>query len=158
MTNQLDVRPEAAHLSNPAELFSFFDGYLDYTLDFMQQAKDAEAFSNSISEHALFLTTAFTQKIPMFFVDEKDFRDNLSTRLKKSLQKDDLVLENSAILLKAKTEDFVFYVATLMVQQFMELIKDCEEKQDSPAVFELRRNAFVQDWVNRFLGMEKYAE
>ena len=67
MTNQLDVRPEAVHLSNPAELFSFFDGYLDYTLDFMQQAEDAEAFSNSISEHALFLTTAFTQKIPMFF-------------------------------------------------------------------------------------------
>ena len=145
MTNQLDVRPEAVHLSNPAELFSFFDGYLDYTLDFMQQAEDAEAFSNSISEHALFL-------------DEKDFGDNLSSRLKKSLQKDDLVLENSAILLKAKTEDFVFYVATLMVQQFMELIKDCEEKQDSPSVFELRRNAFVQDWVNRFLGMDKYAE
>ena len=42
MTNQLDVRPEAVHLSNPAELFSFFDGYLDYTLDFMQQAEDAE--------------------------------------------------------------------------------------------------------------------
>lgn len=93
-----------------------------------------------------------------FFVDEKDFGDNLSSRLKKSLQKDDLVLENSSILLKAKTEDFVFYVATLMVQQFMELIKDCEEKQDSPSVFELRRNAFVQDWVNRFLGMDKYAE
>lgn len=157
MSHQLDFRPEAMHLSDPVELFKFFDGYLDYTLDFMEQAKDPEAFSNSISEHAMFITMAFTQKIPMVVVDEKDFGETLVKRLKQSLRDDGMILENSSILLNAKAEDFVFYTATLMVQQFMELIKDSAEKEHTSSVFDLRRNAFVQDWVNRFLGLDKYA-
>ena len=158
MSNQLDIRPEAMNLSDPDGLFHFLDGYLDYTLDFAVEAKDPEDFSNKVSDHALFLTAAFTTKMPMVLVDEHDFGENLGKRLRNSLFRDGLVLENSDILMSAKTSDFIFYASVLMAQQFMDLIQDCASNETSSEVFELRRDAFVKDWVNRFLGKDKYAD
>ena len=44
MTNQLDVRPEAVHLSNPAELFSF-TGFFPAALHFTGTRQTTGNFS-----------------------------------------------------------------------------------------------------------------
>lgn len=152
MTQELDFRPRVMNLSDPSQLYTFFDGFLDSTLEFMDEAKDAEAFSEAMCQHALFLATAFTEKVPMVIVDDKDFGEALGSRLRNSLHKEGLVLENSPILLSANAQDFVFYAATLMTKQYLDLIQDSSAQKESERVFDLRRDAFISQWVDRFLG------
>ena len=75
MSSQLDVRPDVLHLSDPIELSSFFDGYLDFVLDLFDRAEEAEELSNSITSHAQFMASMFTEKTPMVVLDENDFGD-----------------------------------------------------------------------------------
>lgn len=157
MTNQLDVRPNAAHLSEPTELANYLDGYLDYALDICEIAQEADELTAKLSSHALFLSATFTEKMPLIVIDEKDFGENLGKRLRQSLYDDGLVAENSPIMLSHNPKDFIYFAAMRMVQDFVALIQDSSEKKESADVFDLRRTAFVADWVNRFLGKDKYA-
>lgn len=158
MSSQLDVRPDVLHLSDPIELSSFFDGYLDFVLDLFDRAEEAEELSNSITSHAQFMASMFTEKTPMVVLDEDDFGDKLALRLKTSLTSDGLITEVLPVVVQTHAQDYVFLAAMLMVRQFVDLIRDSEEKKESPDVFDLRRTALVGDWVNRFLGKRKYAE
>lgn len=157
MTNQLDVRPNAAHLSDPVELASYLGGYLDYALDIFEQSHEADELTNMLSNHALFLSATFTEKMPLIVVDEKDFGENLGKRLRQSLYNDGLIQNNSPVMLSRNPQDFIYFAAMRMVQDFVALIEDSSEKKESADVFDLRRTAFVADWVNRFLGKDKYA-
>ena len=69
MTNQLDVRPNAAHLSEPTELANYLDGYLDYALDICEIAQEAEEHTAKMSNHAKFLRATFTEKMPLKVID-----------------------------------------------------------------------------------------
>ena len=158
MSNQLDVRPEAIHLSDPIELSSFFDGYMDFVLELFDRAKEAEELSNLITSHAQFMASMFTEKTPMVVLDEEDFGDKLALRLKDSLFREGLITEVLPVVVKTRTQDYVFLAAMLMVRQFVDLLRDSEEKKESPDVFDLRRTALVADWVNRFLGKNKYGK
>lgn len=158
MSNQLDVRPEVIHLSDPIELSSFFDGYLDFVLELFDRAKEAEELSNLITSHAQFMASMFTEKTPMVVLDEEDFGDKLALRLKDSLFREGLITEVLPVVVKTRTQDYVFLAAMLMVRQFVDLLRDSEEKKESPDVFDLRRTALVADWVNRFLGKNKYGK
>lgn len=158
MSSQLDVRPDVLHLSDPIELSSFFDGYLDFVLDLFDRAEEAEELSNSITSHAQFMASMFTEKTPMVVLDEDNFGDKLALRLKTSLTSDGLITEVLPVVVQTHAQDYVFLAAMLMVRQFVDLIRDSEEKKESPDVFDLRRTALVADWVNRFLGKHKYAE
>ena len=60
-------------------------------------------------------------------------------------------------MLSHNPKDFIYFAAIRMVQDFVALIQDSSEKKESADVFDLRRTAFVADWVNRFLGKDKYA-
>lgn len=158
MSSQLDVRPDVLHLSDPIELSSFFDGYLDFVLDLFDRAEEAEELSNSITSHAQFMASMFTEKTPMVVLDENDFGEKLALRLKTSLTHDGLITEVLPVVVQTHAQDYVFLAGMLMVRQFVDLIRDSEEKKESPDVFDLRRTALVGDWVNRFLGKHKYAE
>lgn len=157
MSNQLDIRPEAMRLSDPIQLTAFLDGYLDHALDIFERSDEADEMTTLLSSHALSFSSVFTEKLPMVMVDEEDFGRNLGRRLKSSLCSDGLVEKNSPIMLSSNPEDFIYFAAMRMVQDFMDLIKDSLDKDESSDVFDLRRTAFVADWVNRFLGKDKYA-
>ena len=157
MTNQLDVRPNAAHLSDPIELASYLDAYLDYALDIFEKCQEADELTGMLSNHALFLSASFTEKMPLIVVDEEDFGENLGKRLRQSMYDDGLIETNSPVMLSRNPQDFIYFAAMRMVQDFVALIEDSSEKKESADVFDLRRTAFVADWVNRFLGKDKYA-
>ena len=141
----------ALHIED-TNLLTVLNSETNPILEFMDEAKDAEAFSEAMCQHALFLATAFTEKVPMVIVDDKDFGEALGSRLRNSLHKEGLVLENSPILLSARAQDFVFYAATLMTKQYLDLIQDSSAQKESEEVFDLRRGAFISQWVDRFLG------
>ena len=145
-------------MSDPIELSSFFDGYLDFVLELFDRAKEAEELSNLITSHAQFMASMFTEKTPMVVLDEEDFGDKLALRLKDSLFREGLITEVLPVVVKTRTQDYVFLAAMLMVRQFVDLLRDSEEKKESPDVFDLRRTALVADWVNRFLGKNKYGK
>ena len=157
MTNQLDVRPNAAHLSDPIELASYLDAYLDYALDIFEKCQEADELTGMLSNHALFLSASFTEKMPLIVVDEEDFGENLGKRLRQSMYDDGLIETNSPVMLSRNPQDFIYFAAMRMVQDFVALIEDSSEKKESADVFDLRRTVFVADWVNRFLGKDKYA-
>ena len=157
MTNQLDVRPNAAHLSDPIELASYLDGYLDYALDIFEKSQEADELTGMLSNHALFFSATFTEKMPLIVIDEEDFGENLGKRLRQSMYDDGLIETNSPVMLSRNPQDFIYFAAMRMVQDFVALIEDSSEKKESADVFDLRRTAFVADWVNRFLGKDKYA-
>ena len=157
MINQLDVRPNAAHLSDPIELASYLDAYLDYALDIFEKCQEADELTGMLSNHALFLSASFTEKMPLIVVDEEDFGENLGKRLRQSMYDDGLIETNSPVMLSRNPQDFIYFAAMRMVQDFVALIEDSSEKKESADVFDLRRTAFVADWVNRFLGKDKYA-
>ena len=145
-------------MSDPIELSSFFDGYLDFVLELFDRAKEAEELSNLITSHAQFMASMFTEKTPMVVLDEEDFGDKLALRLKDSLFREGLITEVLPVVVKTRTQDYVFLAAMLMVRQFVALLRDSEEKKESPEVFDLRRTALVADWVHRFLGKNKYGK
>ena len=157
MSSNIDIKPGFMDLKNPEELGYLFDDFFEYTLTCLDAAEDADDFSLMMADQAHLLASGFTSNSKVLVVDDDPSGEKLAARLRNSLYNDGLLPKDSPVMLMAQPQEFVFMAAVLMSRQFMEMIRDCSEKNLSGEVIDLRRQALVKDWVDRFLGKGKYA-
>ncbi len=150
MGNEIERQIAMIDLNNPAMLASFFDSFLDNLLDAFQESEDSEQLIQHTTESILFMTDVFNGLVPNCMLSKENSGKQLGRRLGKALQKR---YKDKADLFSTvdHPKEFISLSFSLMIQEFFNIyVASCEENV-TQEVFDLQRDALVNDWVHHFL-------